>query len=51
MNRANLLASSGIGAHAYGVIEQGKVDSMLQASPRDRRVVFEEAAGRALEGC
>ena len=30
---------------AYSVIEQGKVDVMLQSSPRDRRVIFEEAAG------
>ena len=30
---------------AYSVIEQGKVDVLLQASPRDRRLIFEEAAG------
>src|SRR5262249_2386656 len=30
---------------AYCIIEQGKVDSLLQSSPRDRRVIFEEAAG------
>jgi chromosome segregation protein len=30
---------------AYSIIEQGKVDSLLQSSPRDRRAIFEEAAG------
>ncbi len=30
---------------AYSLIEQGKVDRMLQASPKDRRAIFEEAAG------
>ncbi|HEY5315647.1 MAG TPA: AAA family ATPase, partial [Pirellulales bacterium] len=40
-----LLAGSGIGLEAYSVIEQGKVDVLLQSSPRERRVIFEEAAG------
>jgi chromosome segregation protein len=40
-----LLASTGITTEAYCIIEQGKVDVLLQASPRDRRVIFEEAAG------
>jgi chromosome segregation protein len=43
----DLLAGTGLGTHAYSVIEQGKVDVLLQASPRDRRVIFEEAAGIA----
>ncbi len=30
---------------AYSVIEQGKVDVLLQSSPRERRLIFEEAAG------
>ncbi len=34
-----------MGTQAYSVIEQGKVDVLLQASSRDRRVIFEEAAG------
>ncbi len=34
-----------MGTQAYSVIEQGKVDVLLQSSPRDRRVIFEEAAG------
>ena len=41
----DLLSGTGIGAEAYSIIEQGKVDGMLQASPRDRRALFEEAAG------
>ena len=34
-----------MGTQAYSVIEQGKVDVLLQSSARDRRVIFEEAAG------
>ena len=41
----DLLSGTGMGSQAYSVIEQGKVDGMLQSSPRDRRVIFEEAAG------
>ena len=41
----DLLSGTGLGANAYSVIEQGKVDVLLQASPRDRRAIFEEAAG------
>ena len=41
----DLLAGTGMGTQAYSVIEQGKVDVLLQSSPRDRRLIFEEAAG------
>ncbi|HUY34152.1 MAG TPA: chromosome segregation protein SMC [Pirellulales bacterium] len=41
----DLISGTGVATEAYGVIEQGKVDIMLQASPRDRRAIFEEAAG------
>lgn len=41
----DLLLGTGLGTHAYSIIEQGRVDSLLQSSPRDRRVLFEEAAG------
>ena len=41
----DLLAGTGIGTEAYSIIEQGKVDALLQASPKDRRAIFEEAAG------
>lgn len=41
----DLLAGTGMGTQAYSVIEQGKVDVLLQSSASDRRVIFEEAAG------
>ncbi len=41
----DLLAGTGMGTQAYSVIEQGKVDGLLQSSARDRRIIFEEAAG------
>ena len=41
----DLFAGTGVAANAYGVIEQGKVDVLLQSSPRERRLIFEEAAG------
>ncbi|MCH7870507.1 MAG: chromosome segregation protein SMC [Planctomycetes bacterium] len=40
-----LFFDTGIGVDAYSVVEQGKVDSLLQSSPVDRRIIFEEAAG------
>jgi chromosome segregation protein len=40
-----LFLGSGAGTDAYCVIEQGKVDILLQASTKDRRAIFEEAAG------
>lgn len=42
-----LFMDTGIGADAYSIIEQGKVDAMLMASPQERRTIFEEAAGVA----
>lgn len=41
----DLLFGTGMGTEAYSVIEQGKVDVLLQSSPRERRLIFEEAAG------
>ena len=41
----NLFRGTGVGTDAYSLIEQGKVDRLLQASARDRRGIFEEAAG------
>ncbi|MGO9112689.1 MAG: chromosome segregation protein SMC [Thermoguttaceae bacterium] len=41
----DLLAGTGLGTQAYSVIEQGKVDMLLQSSAKDRRMIFEEAAG------
>ena len=42
-----LFMDTGVGADAYSIIEQGKVDAMLLASPVERRNIFEEAAGVA----
>ncbi|MFA6134747.1 MAG: chromosome segregation protein SMC [Phycisphaerae bacterium] len=36
---------TGVGIDAYSVIEQGRVESFLQASQDDRRAIFDEAAG------
>ncbi|PQO46685.1 chromosome segregation protein SMC [Blastopirellula marina] len=41
----DLCSGTGVGADAYAIIEQGKVDTLLQASSKDRRAIFEEAAG------
>jgi len=40
-----LFMDTGCGVDAYSLIEQGKVDLLLQASNQDRRAVLEEAAG------
>jgi chromosome segregation protein len=40
-----LFLGSGAGTEAYSIIEQGRVDVMLQASTKERRGIFEEAAG------
>jgi chromosome segregation protein len=41
----DLFLGSGAGNDAYCIIAQGKVDVLLQASTKDRRTIFEEAAG------
>src|SRR5215813_1816808 len=40
-----LFLGSGAGTDAYSIIEQGRVDVLLQASTKERRTIFEEAAG------
>jgi len=40
-----LLMDTGIGMDAYSVVEQGKIDLILQSNPKERRAIFEEAAG------
>jgi len=40
-----LFMDTGIGVNAYSIIEQGKVDVLLQSNPQERRIIFEEAAG------
>src|SRR5262245_41248629 len=41
----DMFRGTGVGVDAYSLIEQGKVDRLLQASAKDRRAIFEEAAG------
>ncbi|MEO1009443.1 MAG: chromosome segregation protein SMC [Planctomycetota bacterium] len=43
----DLFLDTGVGADAYSIIEQGRVDAMLLANPQERRSIFEEAAGVA----
>jgi len=40
-----LFMDTGVGVDAYSLIEQGKVDVLLQSNPQERRLIFEEAAG------
>ena len=40
-----LLMGTGIGAEAYSIIEQGKIDLIISSRPEDRRFIFEEASG------
>lgn len=42
-----LFMDTGVGADAYSIIEQGRVDQMLLSNPVERRTFFEEAAGVA----
>ncbi|MHC5023581.1 MAG: chromosome segregation protein SMC [Planctomycetota bacterium] len=42
-----LFMDTGVGTHAYSIIEQGRVDAMLMANPIERRAILEEAAGVA----
>ncbi|MDO4587055.1 MAG: chromosome segregation protein SMC [Planctomycetia bacterium] len=42
-----ILSGTGLGAQAYSIIEQGRVETLLQSSSIQRRTVFEEAAGIA----
>ncbi len=41
----DLLAKAGIGRDSYSVITQGMSDATLQATPLERRSIFEDAAG------
>ncbi|MBR5626059.1 MAG: AAA family ATPase, partial [Thermoguttaceae bacterium] len=42
-----ILSGTGLGSQAYSIIEQGRVESLLQSSPIQRREIIEEAAGIA----
>lgn len=41
----DLFLGTGAGSSAYSIIEQGRVDQILQGNSTSRRAVFEEAAG------
>lgn len=40
-----LFLDTGVGSRAYSIIEQGRVDSIINAKPGDLRTLIEEAAG------
>ena len=40
-----LFLGTGIGAEAYSIIGQGKIDLILSSRPEERRFIFEEASG------
>src|SRR5918992_252489 len=40
-----LFLGTGVGSKAYSIVEQGKVDELVNAKPEDRRALIEEAAG------
>lgn len=42
---SGLLMDTGIGTDSYSVLEQGKVDSIINSRPLERRAIFDEAAG------
>lgn len=41
----DLFADTGLGSHAYAIIQQEMVDAILSDRPDERRFLFEEAAG------
>ncbi|MCX6762029.1 MAG: AAA family ATPase [Candidatus Moranbacteria bacterium] len=41
----DILAKAGVGKESYAIINQGMADSILSATPLERRFVIEEAAG------
>jgi chromosome segregation protein len=45
MDIRELFMDTGISAKAYAIVEQGKVDSIVNSKPEDKRVIIEEAAG------
>lgn len=42
---AELFMDTGLGVDAYSLMEQNKIDFILNSKPEERRVIFEEAAG------
>lgn len=43
----DLMREAHVGAKTYATIEQGRIDQILNAKPKDRRLIIEEAAGIA----
>ena len=41
----NLLMGSGVGSRTYAVVEQGRISTLIDAGPEERRFFVEEAAG------
>jgi len=42
---SDLFLGTGVGARAYGIIEQGMISQIIEAKPEELRVFLEEAAG------
>jgi chromosome segregation protein len=42
---AGVFLGTGLGGRGYGVIEQGRIDQIIDQRPEDRRALVEEAAG------
>lgn len=40
-----LFLGTGVGSKAYSIVEQGRVDELVNSKPEDRRTLIEEAAG------
>lgn len=40
-----LFLDTGVGKEGYSVIGQGRIDSIINSSPKERRAIFEEASG------
>jgi chromosome segregation protein len=45
MDIQNLLRLGNVGARSYATIEQGRIDQVLNAKPKERRSLIEDAAG------
>jgi chromosome segregation protein len=43
-----IFLGTGVGTKAYAIIEQGRVEQLINAKPEDRRLFIEEAAGTTL---
>lgn len=41
----DIFLDTGLGRNGYAIIEQGKIEDLVQASPQDIRALIEEAAG------